>query len=447
MRVGWVKQGRMLKLAASVAVLAACAPIATSSPTTQPETIQPGTPSSAGTDAVSNAAAPAIGCADQTGVAWQEQATSQPVRLLELDNGLIVDIVEYPLPEYEAKTWSQWGQGAIGADGSFISAVGDHRGPDGNSFFYAYDPETSTMTRFADVLSLVDHRPGDFGYGKVHAQMVVGACGNVYAHTYWGTRRDLETESYQGDLLLRMDTATIEVLGVTAEGRGTASMAGNSDGTLLFLETVEPEEKIPELVVYDVLARRPVNSVTEPHIGNRALAVGGDDRVYFSASDSRLSVYNHGDGTVTDIGDSIPGKFLRAATSPRADGSMVGVTRDPNEFFILNPDGSVDPLGSAAGYTASLAISEDGQHVYYVPGAHGNSGDLGTPVIELDVETGQQTNLVGLFDAAQELLGVRLGGSYNVVLDSQARRLYVGLNAGEGEETFGRVFLAIINLP
>jgi len=72
---------------------------------------------------------------------------------------------------------------------------------------------------------------------------------------------------------------------------------------------------------------------------------------------------------------------------------------------------------------------------------------MGTPVIDLDPETGQQRTLVELFEAAAETLGVRLGGSYNVVLDPGQRRLYVGLNAGEGDETFGRVFLAIVNLP
>ncbi len=359
-----------------------------------------------------------------------------------------MDIVEYPLPGYEGKPWSQWGQGAVMADGRFISAVGDHHGFDGNSFFYAYDPTTSTITRFADVLSLVDHEDGEFGYGKVHAQMVAGTCGEVYAHTYWGTRRDLEyTDSYRGDLLLRIDPGSIEVVGVTAEGRGTASMAGSADGTLLYLEAVEPAEDNSTLVIYDVRARGQLASLTDQHSGNRSLAVDSNDRVYFSAGVGFLSVYDPLTGEVTDLGASLPGDFLRAATPARGDGSIVGVTRDPDEFFVLESNGAIRDLGNAAGYTASLAMSADGNHVYYVPGAHGSSGEMGTPVIDLDPETGEQTTLVKLFEAANAQLGVRLGGSYNVVLDPSGRRLYVGLNAGDGEETFGRVFLAIINLP
>jgi hypothetical protein len=334
------------------------------------------------------------------------------------------------------------------ADGTFVSAVGDHEGPDGNSFFFAFDPDTNTLTRFSDVLSLVDHQSGDFGYGKVHAQMVVGPCGEIYAHTYWGTRRGLEyTGGYRGDLLLRIDPGSIEALGVTAEQRGTASMAGTSDGATLFLEMVEPESNASELVVYDVLARQKVAALSDPHIGNRALAVDSDDRVYFSSGATRLSVYDRASGTVAEVDASIPGEVLRAATPPRADGSIIGVTRDPDEFFVLSVDGTIESLGGAAGYTASLAMSGDGRHVYYVPGAHGKSGEMGTPVIDLNPDTGQQSTLVQLFEPAAEILDVRLGGSYNIVLDEERRRLYVGLNAGDGDETFGRVFLAIIQLP
>jgi sugar lactone lactonase YvrE len=371
-----------------------------------------------------------------------------PTRLLERDDGLTVDIVEYPLPDHDGNPWSQWGQGVVAANGALYSAVGDHLGTDGNSYFYAYDPTAETLTRFADVLSLVDHRAGDFGYGKVHAQMVAGACGEVYAHTYWGTRRGLEyDDSYRGDLLLRIDPGFVELLGVTAEGRGTPSMAASADRRLLYLEAVDPESDESELVVYDVVGREALASMSDPHAGNRALAVDATDRVYFSSGDSRLSVYDPATNKVEEIDARMPGKILRAATAVRSDGSLIGVTDNPDEFFVLDADGSLRDLGRAAGYTASLAMSADGRRVYYVPGAHGNSWELGTPVIEVDTATGQQTNLVELHDLVQDSLGVRLGGSYNVVMDPTGQRLYAGLNAGEDGESFGRVFLVIIVLP
>ncbi len=52
--------------------------------------------------------------------------------------------------------------------------MGDHRGADGNSYLFVFDPATRKLTRFTDILSQVDHQPGAWGYGKIHAQIVAG---------------------------------------------------------------------------------------------------------------------------------------------------------------------------------------------------------------------------------------------------------------------------------
>src|SRR5262245_17265345 len=81
-----------------------------------------------------------------------------------------VEAVVYPRPDVsEDGLWSQWGQGIVLPDGRLLSAAGDHLGQDGNSWFFVYDPATSTLTRFADAQQLLDHVPGDWGYGKIHA--------------------------------------------------------------------------------------------------------------------------------------------------------------------------------------------------------------------------------------------------------------------------------------
>ena len=135
----------------------------------------------------------------------------------------------YPGPAETGNPWSQWGQGIVMDDGRFLSAVGDHLGVDGNSYLYEFDPATGRLTTIADVLSIVDHQPGAWGYGKIHAPMVAGPCGEVYAATYWGTRRDLVYgDGYEGDLLLRLDpdARTISPLPAPAPGYGVPSMGG-----------------------------------------------------------------------------------------------------------------------------------------------------------------------------------------------------------------------------
>ncbi|HET9556421.1 MAG TPA: hypothetical protein VFS70_04725, partial [Actinomycetota bacterium] len=115
-------------------------------------------------------------------------ATLEPIG--EAD-GVTVSAAVYPLPEGEGDPWSQWGQGVVLPDGRFVSALGDHIGEDGNSWFYEFDPATNTLTRTAEVAAALGHQPGDWGYGKVHAPMVLGPCDEVITSTYWGTRTDL----------------------------------------------------------------------------------------------------------------------------------------------------------------------------------------------------------------------------------------------------------------
>ncbi|MGH8913251.1 MAG: hypothetical protein ACRDZM_01900, partial [Acidimicrobiia bacterium] len=155
-------------------------------------------------------------------------------------NGVTVEGAIYPRPDYPGDPWSQWGQGWALADGRFYSGLGDHQGPDGNSYLYEYDPASGSLTMIGDLLSYVDdHTPGTWGYGKIHAQMVGGACGEIYLSSYWGSYRDLNfTDTYRGDILFRLDPQrrTIDRLTVPVDQHGQASMAGWAEGGLLYGE-------------------------------------------------------------------------------------------------------------------------------------------------------------------------------------------------------------------
>ena len=88
----------------------------------------------------------------------------------------------------------------------YYSAIGDHLGADGNSYVYTYDPASGSLTQIVDVLELTDHNSGAWGYGKVHAQMALGPCDEIFFTTYWGSRRGLTYENgYEGDLLFHID--------------------------------------------------------------------------------------------------------------------------------------------------------------------------------------------------------------------------------------------------
>ena len=386
------------------------------------------------------------------------QDTSQASIELELisdSDGPEVRAALYPLPDHEGNPWSQWGQGAVLPDGRFVSAVGDHLGQDGNSWIYEYDPDTGTLDRTTDVSEALGHESGDWGYGKVHAPMLVRPCGEVITSTYWGTRRDLQIGgSYQGDHLIRYDpaTRTVESLGVPVPGYGLPSLAMSPDGRWVFGEAVDPESE-PDAGIFfvaDAETGEVVSTIADDrHLGFRSILVSADGEAFYAIGGGDLVAVD-ADGDARDVTDGLSGGWLRAATSRTPDGSVFGTTRDPDALFRLSPDGTFTDLGLVEDYVASLAVSPDGATLYYVPGAHGSGADFGTPLIAVDVASGEHEVIVLLNELIEPALGVTAGGTYDVVVDPSGERLFIGLNAGppgEQGETFGTVVLAVVELP
>jgi hypothetical protein len=389
---------------------------------------------------------------------------SATARVVQARDGLEVSMVRYPRPEREAKLWSQWGQGLVLTDGRFLSAVGDHQGADGNSYLFVYDPATRELTRIGDVLSRTDHEPGGWGFGKIHGQIVAGRCGEAYFATYWGTRAGMQyTSTYRGDVLFRLDPATLELqpLGVPVEHHGIPSFAGSRRLGLLYGEAADPDPPTDlgreqgSFFVFDTERRRVVfRSDETEHTLFRNVMVDSEGRAYIASEGGRLLVYEPGAGQLKRLDTKLPhGGMLRASTRPAPNGTIYGVTQplgeqpDPRfDLFAFTPGGDVQALGPARGYTTSLALDRDGSRFYYVPGAHGDSSEQGTPVIAVDTRTGEQQVVVRLDDLAQEL-GLTLGGSYNVAFDTKRDRLFVGLNAGDNPENpWGEIVLAILDL-
>jgi hypothetical protein len=307
-----------------------------------------------------------------------------------------------------------------------------------------------------DVFSVVSHQPGTFGYGKIHAHMVRGADGALYATTYWGSERAVEYgNGYEGDVLLRIDPKTGELanLGVPVAHHGIPSLTISLDGRLLFGEAADPDPASSKGVffVYDLNQRKVVFQMEKPTgaPGYRCVLVDGSGKAWFSTGEGEVSTYDPTANSVTKSDQRIPGEFLRADSRPSPDGTVYGVTQgETPTFFSISKDGRMTTMGPARGYTASLALSSDGKTLYYVPDAHGKSYLNGTPVIALDTATGDEREIVRLNDLIQPAMSLRAGGSYDIVLDDSGRTLYIGLNAGEPstKEAFGHVVLAVVKL-
>ena len=372
-------------------------------------------------------------------------------------NGHEIEAAVYPRPSYEGGPWSQWGQGIVLADGRFISAIGDHRGRDGNSYLFVYDPAQRRILRFTDVLSHVDHVAGEWGYGKIHAQMVVGPCGDVFVATYWGTDADLRYgQSYKGDLLFRLDTRTfnLQPLGVPLAKHGISTLAGFSTNGLLYGQAPVPTPAdatgsvTGAFFAYDPSDRKVVFSADDNRLtGFRNVLVDRNGVAHLAAQNSRLLRYTPGAKELTLDSERLPGGFLRASTVPARDGTTYGATQDPNRLFAFRADGHIDDLGAARGYTASVALDPDGQRFFYVPGAQGDSWEQGTPLVAVDTKTGEQTTVAQLNALAEQKLGLTLNGSYDVSVDRTGSIVYIGMNAGrDRQDPWGEVVLIIVHL-
>jgi hypothetical protein len=400
-------------------------------------------------------------CPDEVSPKPPAGPSAQAVSLGRVD-GHEVEAVVYPRPDTarsgtDDNPWSQWGQGVVLADGRFVSAAGDHRGPDGNSYLFVYEPHQQRVVRFADVLSHVKHAAGEWGYGKVHAQMVVGSCGEVFVATYWGTDEDLEYGgNYRGDYLFRLDPNTLELesLGVPVSDHGIPTLAGFAPDGLLYGEAATPTPADATgsmegaFFAYDIATGKVVFRTDDERLtGFRNVLVDAEGTAYLAAEGSKLLVYEPGSTDVRVASSQLPAGWLRASTAPAADGTVYGVTEDPERLFALRPDGHIDDLGAPRGYTASLALSADDRRVFYVPGAHGNSWEQGTPLVALDTATGEQTTVASLNDVAEAKLGLTLGGSYSVAVDPSGTRVYIGFNAGRTrDDPWGEVVLIVVHL-
>src|SRR5215475_2398522 len=85
-----------------------------------------------------------------------------------------VDFLYYPCQTYEAKIWSNWGDG-LAVNGKYYSSVGDHDAPKGNAYVYEYDPARKALRLLTDIASVL----GNLLYlpGKIHGRLDMGKDG------------------------------------------------------------------------------------------------------------------------------------------------------------------------------------------------------------------------------------------------------------------------------
>lgn len=392
------------------------------------------------------------------------QALSSKATRIEGPDGITIDVVVHPLPQYPGNPWSHWGEGVLASNGRYYTGIGDHLGADGNAFLYEYDPKVRTLRAVGDVLQAYGrHDNGTWGYGKIHGRIDEDRCGLLYFSTYWGTRRGglRYAGSYQGDLLMRYNPKSQQLisLGVPMPTMGTPSTRLWSEGGLLYGEANHPVTKKTDwpdgkrFWVYD-LGRQKIIYRSETlidHGSGREIALDHDGRAYYSGAGRELLRYDPKTNTEDKAATFHYDGKLRASTRPAADGMVFLTTKKEHHAYLFDPaNADLTDLASLPADTASLALAASGEEAYFSPGAHGQGLSLGFPLMAIN-RSGKMRTIVKLGPLIGTAGAPHPAGTYSISTDpKRPGDVYILANAGPlgaEEEAFGQPMIIVVHLP
>lgn len=368
------------------------------------------------------------------------------------------------------RLWSSWGDICVARDGSVYAGIGDHgndAGGDARCFLYRWNPQARTLQRIVDMNQVVPPRPGQPAWSKVHARIDEGPDGRIYfsctlnAGNRAGDPQFQWTDQLSGGQLYQYDpqTGRTKVLANLPSKRCTATSLLDARRNIWWcnLEAGNGDA----LFGLSLQDRRVVHQSPDGTVGfNRNFALGADGSIYFNGPEGAILRLDP-QGQISPVGAAVPNSpGMRASTHESAQGEIFGATQGSGQLFRFRPgDGSLQLLGPTWGtgqYTTVTVLSPDERFVYYLPGAHGQAFQYGTPVVQYEIATGTRKVLAFLAPALEEACDYVPGGTYGVKLSADGGTLYVNFNGHAADELrpghmqpigFGLCALAAIEIP
>ncbi|NQV26163.1 MAG: DUF2920 family protein [Rhodopirellula sp.] len=340
------------------------------------------------------------------------------------------------------RLWSSWGDIAIAKDGRVYCGIGDHGKDaegDARCFIYCWDPKSKTLKQVVDMNKVVPPKAGQPAWSKVHAKIDEGADGKIYfnATLNAGSRAGDEqyhwNEQLPGGQLYQYDPKTEKtvVFASLPPKRCSATSRLDRERNIWWcnLEAGDGDA----LWGLDLGTRQPVFQTPDGTVAfNRNFMLTADGSILFNGEggvwkyDSSLKSLRK---TGVSFGDA-PG--MRASTRESKAGIIFGSTHKTNELFqydVARDEVKMLGLNWLTGqYTTVMVLSPDERFVYYLPGAHGKAFQHGTPVVQLDVVSGQQKIIAFLAEPMADEIGYVPGGTYGIKLSADGGTLFVNFN-------------------
>ncbi len=396
-----------------------------------------------------------------------------------------VEAVLYPISlQLEGREWSQWGDGTIGLDGRFYSAIGDHGGPGGRSYVYAFDAGTHKLDLVIDQQSLLGQQPDSWGFGKIHGRLDQFDDGWLYWATYWGTApppgHTQSDELYGMAVRANPRTGEGEILGVLDVPFVIPSSMADTRRGLLYALPCDRDWQGQGFLVYDLAQRRTIyRGHADTEASRRFIFVDETDgSAWFSvrpvpgSPQVWLARYDSATNQVEEQALRLPpgsdpvragtehldplGRFYGVGNGQLLRFDPAGRTVEPvGLLWPKRHDSRADPASSSVpgAYTTVLEISPGGRYLYAIPNAHGLAWRDGAPVLQFDTRTGVCKVLAFLGPVFEQRYSYRVGGTYCLELSPDGSSLYFGTN-GEllgtepaDESAFGHPACMVLHIP
>jgi len=377
-----------------------------------------------------------------------------------------------PLPNMalNGTGWSSWGDICVASDGRVYCGIGDH-GDDAGGGAYCYifrwDPQRKVLERVVDMREVIKARPGLPAWSKVHARICEGPDGGIYfTCTLNDGNRAKEprfhwTEELPGGQLYRYDprTGQTEVFANLPPKRCSATALLDRERNIWWCNL---EAGGNALWALDLGTRKPLFKAPDGSMGlNRNFALARDGSVYFNGPGGRIWKCDLQRKEIRPTGSTFPNSpGMRCSTRESADGYIYGCAMGTNQLFRYAPAADkLEMLGFnflTGSYTTVCVLSPDERFLYYLPGAHGQAREWGTPVVQYEIATGQRKVIAFLREAFETNYDYVPAGTYGVKLSADGSTLYVNLNGhaadpirpkGMPASGFGLTAFVAIHIP
>lgn len=362
--------------------------------------------------------------------------------------------------------WSAWGDIGVASDGRVYSGVGDH-GDDagGNSycFIYQWDPKTKILKQVVDMNQVVPRQPGQPTWSKVHARIEEGLDGKIYFSCTLNDGNSAKdpkykwTEELPGGQLYQYDPETGKTAVFTSlpPKRCTATCLLDRKRNIWWCNL---EAGPNGLWALDMATKQPVYKAPEGSMAlNRNFALASDGSIYFNGEGGIWKCDPQAKAIA--FTGAVLGKSggMRCSTRESKDGHIYGVTMGTNEIFRYTPaTNEVKLLGRnfvTGSYTTVCVLSPDERFVYFLPGSHGGAKDIGTPVLQYEIKTGQRKVIGFMREAFETLYDYVPAGTYGTKMSADGATVYVNFNGSHvptpprHQAAFGLTSFAAIHIP